>query len=215
MIELLGGWVISFIASFGYAGIFFLMLLESALIPIPSEVTMPFSGSLVATGLFNFWVVIIAGTIGNLIGSLLAYWLGYWGEESIVRTLIRKYGKYILISEDEYDRSELWFRRHGEIIVFVTRILPVFRTFISLPAGVSKMNLTRFIIYTVVGCFIWSYILTKIGVILGNNWDSIGGYFHKFDAIIIIGGLLFIVWYIRRKVKHLKKNRDSEVKQTS
>lgn len=206
MVELIGSWIIHFISQCGYAGIFFLMLLESACIPIPSEITMPFSGSLIALGKFNFWAVIFIGTAGNLVGSLLAYWLGAWGQEVIVRKIILKYGKYFLISEHEYDRSERWFRMHGEIIVFVSRVLPVVRTFISLPAGVAKMNLSRFIIYTSLGSFIWSYLLTSIGVMLGNQWSTLEVYFHKFDFVIILGLVLMAIWYIYHKLKHLKKN---------
>ncbi len=185
MLEIIGSAIIHFIQSLGYFGIFLLMTLESALIPIPSEITMPFSGSLVVLGTFNFWVVVLLGTIGNLVGSLLAYWLGWWGQEAVVRKIVVKYGKYLLISEHEYDQSEQWFRKHGEIIVFFSRILPIMRTFISLPAGVAKMQLVRFIVYTTVGSFIWSYFLTLIGVVLGSNWGSLEVYFHKFYLFIV------------------------------
>jgi len=205
MIELLGSWIIHLISSLGYFGVFFLMTFESALIPIPSEVTMPFAGSLVAVGQFNFWIVVLVGTLGNLVGSLLAYWLGWWGEEGVVRTLIQKYGKYVLISEHEYDRSERWFRNHGEMIVLLSRVLPILRTFISLPAGVAKMKLRKFITYTVVGCFIWSYILTQIGVVLGENWSSLEVYFRKFDVVIVGAGVLVVVWYVWHKTRHLRR----------
>lgn len=203
MIELIGSWIIHFISTLGYFGVFILMTLESACIPIPSEVTMPFSGSLIASGRFDFWILIIVGTVGNLIGSLLAYWLGAWGQEAVVRKVIVKYGKYLLISEHEYDQSERWFRNHGEIVVFVSRILPVIRTFISLPAGVAKMNLTRFIVYTSVGSFIWSFILTSIGVTLGANWKSLQGYFRKFDVIIMVACFAVVAWYIWHKFKRI------------
>ena len=204
MVELIGGWIVHFIATLGYFGVFLLMTLESALIPIPSEVTMPFAGSLVALGKFNFWAVIAVGTMGNLVGSLLAYWLGWWGQEAVVRKLIIKYGKYLLISENEYDRSERWFRNHGEFVVFLSRVLPVLRTFISLPAGVAKMKFKKFIAYTVIGCFVWSYVLTQIGVMLGNNWSSLEGYFRKFDLAIVVVFVLLVVWYIWHKLKHLR-----------
>jgi membrane protein DedA with SNARE-associated domain len=207
MVELFGSWIIHFISTLGYFGVFILMTLESALIPIPSEVTMPFAGSLVPSGAFNFWIVVLAGTIGNLVGSLLAYWLGWWGEEAVVRQVIIKYGKYILISEHEYDRSERWFRNHGEMIVFLSRVLPVLRTFISLPAGVSKMKLPKFIAYTVVGCFIWSVVLTQIGVVLGSNWKSLEVYFRKFDIVIVVAGLLVVAWYIWHKLKHFRHTK--------
>ncbi len=181
------------------------MTLESALIPIPSEVTMPFSGSLAAAGKFNFWLIVAAGTLGNLVGSMLAYFLGAWGQEAVVRKVIIKYGKYFLISEHEYDHSERWFRKHGEIIVFVSRVLPIVRTFISLPAGVAKMNLTKFIIYTTVGSLIWSYLLTNIGIMLGNNWQSLEVYFRKFDLVIVALLLGAIFFYVRRKLKHFRR----------
>lgn len=206
MVELIGSWIIHFIGALGYFGVFLLMTLESALIPIPSEVTMPFAGSLVALGTFNFWVVVVVGTIGNLVGSLLAYYLGWWGEDAFVRKVITKYGKYVLISESEYDRSERWFRNHGEFVVFLSRILPVLRTFISLPAGVAKMKLKKFILYTVVGCFIWSIVLTQIGVVLGNNWKSLEVYFRKFDVAIVAAGVLVVIWYVWHKLKHLRRS---------
>ncbi|MFZ5844932.1 MAG: DedA family protein [Patescibacteria group bacterium] len=203
MVELIGSWIIQFISTLGYFGIFLLMTLESALIPIPSEVTMPFSGSLVATGQLNLWLVVMTGTIGNLAGSLLAYWLGWWGQEAVVRRVIVKYGKYLLIAEHEYDQAERWFRSHGELIVFTSRVLPIIRTFISLPAGVAKMHSGRFVVYTTVGSFIWAYILTKIGVVLGNNWKSLEVYFRKFDVAIATVLILGFLWYIRRKLKQL------------
>jgi len=201
MVELIGGWIVHFIATLGYFGVFLLMTLESCLIPIPSEVTMPFAGSLVALGSFNFWLVVIVGTLGNLTGSLLAYWLGWWGEETVVRKLITKFGKYLLISEHEYDRSESWFRNHGELVVLLSRVLPVLRTFISLPAGVAKMNLKKFIAYTVVGCLVWSVVLTEIGVVLGNNWKSLEVYFRKFDVVIVVAGILVVLWFLWKKFR--------------
>ncbi len=205
MVELVGSWIIHFIGALGYFGVFILMTMESACIPIPSEVTMPFSGSLIASGQFNFWFLVIVGTLGNLTGSLLSYWLGAWGQEAVVRKVIIKYGKYLLISEHEYDRSERWFRNHGELMVFASRILPVLRTFISLPAGVAKMKLKKFITYTVVGCFIWTAVLTEIGVVLGNNWKSLEVYFRKFDVIIVVAVVAVVVWYVWHKLKHFRR----------
>ncbi|MBI5465245.1 DedA family protein, partial [Candidatus Gottesmanbacteria bacterium] len=196
----------------GYVGIFFLMLVESALIPVPSEVTMPFAGSLVAGGKFNLFLVVLMGTLGNLVGSLLAYSLGYWGQEAVVRKLIQKYGKYLLITEHEYSRAESWFRKHGEIIVFVSRLLPAVRTFISLPAGIAHMKLRKFIIYTVLGCLPWSFLLTLIGVKLGENWENIGVYFHRFDALIFILLILSVLYYVNHKLKIFKLVLDRKQK---
>ncbi len=204
VIEVLGSFIVNIISSTGYAGIFFLMALESALIPIPSEVTMPFSGSLVATGKLSLWVVVLTGAIGNLFGSLLAYALGFWGQETIVRSLIKKYGKYLLISEHEFERSQKWFVKYGQLIVFASRLMPVVRTFISLPAGIARMNLTRFIIYTTIGSLIWSFILAYVGVVLGQNWSSLETYFRRFDLVIVVLGVLAVIAYIYYKVKKIK-----------
>jgi len=208
MIELLAHWIIQVIDATGYMGIFILMTLESALIPIPSEVTMPFSGFLVSKGSFDFWLVAAVGATGNLVGSLLAYYLGYFGEDT-VRHIIRKYGKFILISEKEYDHAERWFRKYGEAIVFTSRLLPVIRTFISLPAGIARMNIKKFVIYSLVGSFLWSLFLTYIGVILGKNWNSLGQYFHKFDIAISIVGFAMVAFYIYHKYKSIKHHHST------
>src|SRR5213079_1225872 len=162
--------MVSLIAATGYVGVFLLMTLESALIPLPSEVTMPFAGFLASQGLFNFWLVVLAGGLGNLVGSLVAFYLGVALEDSLLRAFIRRHGKWVLMSERDYEVAEVWFRRHGEIVVFVSRLLPIIRTFISLPAGVARMNVVRFSIYTVVGSILWSTLLTYIGVQLGEHW---------------------------------------------
>ncbi len=204
MLEFLGGFIISVIEKTGYLGIFLLMTLESALIPIPSEITMPFSGFLTARGEFNFLLVVLSGALGNVVGSLLAYWLGWWGQEAVVRKLIRKFGKYILVTEEEYDKGELWFRKHGDPIAFFSRLLPAVRTFISLPLGVSKVDIKRFALYTFAGSFIWSTFLTYIGVLMKDNWENLEHYFRQFEIAIAVLGVLLIVFYINRKLKILK-----------
>lgn len=195
--------IIQVIQSTGYFGIFLLMTAESALIPIPSEVTMPFAGYLASTGQFNIYAVILTGAFANLVGSLIAYYLGFWGEDAFVRQLIRKYGKWILITVHEYDHAERWFRKYGERIVFISRILPIIRTFISLPAGVAKMNLRKFIILTFVGSLIWSAFLTYIGVIMGKNWNSIEVYYRKFEYVIVGAAILLAGYYTYHKWRRL------------
>lgn len=197
--------IISFIEQTGYWGIFLLMTAESALIPIPSEVTMTFAGYLGSLGKLNFIMISLTGAFANLVGSILAYALGYWGEDHVVRKLIKSYGKYILISVHEYERSEKWFRKYGEKIVFFSRILPVIRTFISLPAGIAKMNFWRFCILTFVGSLIWSVFLTYIGFILGKNWQSLEVYYRKFEYVIVGGLAILAVYYIFHKIKSVKK----------
>lgn len=194
MLETLTTIIVHFIAQTGYAGVFLLMTLESALIPIPSEATMPFAGSLIHSGVFNFWILVLIGTFANLTGSLLAYGLGYLGEEAVLN-FIRKYGKYVLIREKEFHHAMGVFSRHGEWIVFASRVLPAVRTYISLPAGIAKMNLKKFILYTTAGSFIWSIVLIYLGQILGDNWHVLSQYFHILD-LVVIGGLVLAVLYL-------------------
>ena len=173
------------------------MALESACIPIPSEVIMPFSGFLVFEGKFSFWLVVFWGTMGNLIGSAIAYFIGFYGG----RPLVEKYGKYILLSHSDLELAERWFQKYGSLSIFFSRILPVARTFISFPAGVAKMNFFKFSVYTTVGSAIWSVFLTYVGFFGGENWSKIEVYFKKFDWFIGILGILGIGWFIYHKLK--------------
>ncbi|MFH0979566.1 MAG: DedA family protein [Candidatus Roizmanbacteria bacterium] len=205
IITFLTGLIISVISKTGYWGVFILMTAESALIPIPSEITMPFAGYLASVARFNIYLVIFVGALANLFGSILAYWLGYWGEDHVIRQLIKKYGKYLLMTEHEYERSERWFRKYGEKITFFSRILPIVRTFISLPAGVAKMNFFRFSILTFFGSLIWSGLLAYIGFALGKNWHSLSGYYRKFEYLIVFAVLALGIYYIVHKVQKLRK----------
>jgi len=194
ILEALAGFVIYVISTMGLPGIVLLMAIESACIPLPSEVIMPFSGYLVFTGKFSLWSVALAGAAGCVVGSVPAYYLGMYGG----RPLIEKYGKYILMSHHDLDLAERWFARHGEATVFFARLLPVVRTFIAFPAGVARMDMRRFIGYTFAGSLPWCLGLAYVGMVLGERWPTLKGYFHKFDLLIgavIVAG---IVWYVRR-----------------
>jgi membrane protein DedA with SNARE-associated domain len=194
-------WVVSLISQLGYWGVTGLMALESACIPIPSEVIMPFAGYLVWLEQFSFWAVILWGTVGNLLGSLIAYFVGFYGG----RPLIEKYGKYLLISHEEIDRAQNWFLKYGSWSVFFSRMLPVVRTFISLPAGMARMPLGKFALYTFLGSLPWSFVLTYVGVIMGENWSGLEVYFRKFDWFIIVAILALVGWWLSRKFhKHGK-----------
>jgi membrane protein DedA with SNARE-associated domain len=201
IISLLAGFIIATISTLGYGGVVLLMAIESACIPLPSEIIMPFSGYLVFTGQMNLWLVGLAGAVGCVLGSLVAYYAGAYGG----RPFIVKYGKYILISHHDLDLADRWFQRHGDITIFVGRLLPVIRTFIAFPAGVARMNLWRFNLYTFVGSFIWSVALAWVGMKLGEHWNTLGVYFHRFDAAIGVILLLAIVWYVRRHLQHMKR----------
>lgn len=190
------------ISSYGLWAVFVLMTAESALIPIPSEITMPFAGFLAGRGVFSFWTVIFVGALGNLVGSLLAYWLGYYKGEEWVRFAVKKWGKWLLIKESEFDKSLKWFAKYGQGVTFGSRLLPIVRTFISLPAGIAKMNITLFSILTFIGSFIWSWFLAWLGLKLGQNWLSIEPYFRKFQFVIIGIFVALTTLYI---YKHLKR----------
>ncbi len=193
--------IINFISQTGYWGIFVLMAAESALIPIPSEVTMPFSGYLASIGKFNIYIIVVVGAFANLAGSLLAYWLGKWGQEAVVIRFIERYGKFFLISVEEFHRSERWFRTYGQKIVFFSRILPIIRTFISLPAGIAEMNIWKFSFLTLLGSLIWSAFLTYIGFALGKNWNSIEIYYRKFEYVIVFLVLAAGLYYLIHKIR--------------
>ena len=182
IISNLTNFIIQTISNSGYAGIFFLMVAESALIPIPSEVIMPFSGYLVSTGKFNAIAVIMVGSIGNLVGSLIAYFVGVY----LGRGFVLKYGKYVLLKKSHLEVAESYFKKYGNRATFISRLLPAIRTYISLPAGVAKMNLKKFAAYTLIGSIIWNTALTYIGITLGQEWDSIRKYSSYFDVIVII-----------------------------
>jgi membrane protein DedA with SNARE-associated domain len=177
-----------------------MMGIESACIPLPSEIIMPFSGYLVYTGRFNLFAVGIAGAVGCVIGSLVAYWVGMYGG----RPFIEKYGRCVLISLRDLDMADRWFERRGELIVFASRLLPVIRTFIAFPAGVARMNLGRFTVYTFLGSLPWCLALAYVGQKLGEEWDkndTLKRLFHQFDfvigLIVLLAGALWVWRHLR------------------
>ena len=201
LISVLAGAIIATISSLGYGGIVLLMAIESACIPLPSEIIMPFSGYLVFKGTLELEAVALAGAVGCVLGSLVAYALGAWGG----RPLIEKYGRYVLISHHDLNVADRWFQRHGDITIFIGRLLPVIRTFIAFPAGVARMSLWRFNLYTFAGSLIWCWALAWVGRKLGENWNTLGVYFHRFDALIGVVLVVGVAWYVRRHLRHLKR----------
>lgn len=192
LVEFFSETVIHLIESLGYWGIFLGMTIESACIPLPSEIIMTFAGYVVYEGKMAFWEVVIVGTLGNLFGSLIAYYVGWWGG----RPLLEKYGKYILITPNKLNLADEWFEKYGHEAVLISRMLPGLRTFISLPAGITHMNLKKFILYTVIGSLPWCFVLTYIGVLMGPNWTTIESYFHYLDILVGIGIVVFLVYII-------------------
>ncbi len=186
------------ISTAGYTGITFLMTLESMVVPVPSEAVMPFAGMLWFSGKMSFWLIVVFSTMGSIIGSLISYYIGLYGG----RPLIKKYGKYLLLSEHDLSLTEKFFARFGDKTIFISRFIPVIRHLISIPAGTGKMNIAKFITYTVIGAGLWNALLTYLGYKLGSNWTEIRKYSEVVDIILVILLITLIVFYFYKKRKH-------------
>ena len=201
------GFIRSVYDAIGWPGVVLLMAIESACIPLPSEIIMPFAGWMLIAdkglGVEYLALAGFCGAVGNVIGSLIAYWVGAKGG----RPFLKRYGKYLLISEHEIDVAERWFNKYGDSITFFSRLLPVIRTFISLPSGIARMNIWKFILYSFLGAFIWSTGLAYGGYVLGQNWDKIRDAMRPFDIPIVIICVLLIAFFIWRRWK--KRSREA------
>lgn len=213
----LSSFIIGLITALNYWGIILAMAIESACIPLPSEIIMPFGGYLVVTKVFNsgggdlltLFYVGLAGAFGCVLGSVAAYAVGIWGG----RPILEKYGKYILISKKDIDMADKWFTKYGDFAIFFSRLLPVIRTFISLPAGIAKMNFPKFVIYSFLGSLPWCFALAWVGYKIGQSagalidWEhqmsaKLGNLMHVIDVVIILGVIALVVWYVRRHLKN-------------
>lgn len=199
LIAAVTNFIISTISQLGYSGVAVLMAIESAAIPLPSEIIMPFAGFLVGSGRFSLVGLGLAGAVGSTIGSLATYALGFYGG----RPLIRKFGRLAWLSEKDLSLAENFFQRFGNLSAFIGRLLPVIRTFISIPAGIGKAPIISFTVYSFVGSFLWSYFLAWIGFTLGEHWVNLEIYFRKFDLVIILVIVIALLYWIARH----KKNR--------
>jgi len=188
----------------GWPGVVFLMAIESAAIPFPSELIMPLAGWLLVQDRGGtLWLVALAGFYGAL-GNLLGSWLAYWVSLKGGRPLLRKYGKYILITQEELDRAEVWFSKYGEWAVFFARLLPVVRTFISVPAGIGRMSFWKFSLYTFTGSFPWSLGLAYGGYLLGQNWEELRSAMRPFDLPVLVALAAAAGWFIWRRLKAIR-----------
>ncbi len=202
MVAILASWIVAAISASGYAGIAFLMAIESACIPLPSEIIMPFAGYLVSIGRFNLWLAALGGAVGCNIGSTLAYYVGAIGG----RRVVERWGASFLIDMKDLDRAERFFRRFGTAAVLIGRLLPVVRTFIALPAGMARMPQWPFQLYTFVGSYIWCLALAYVGEQLGERWDSdprLAAILHRLDGVILVLILAAAAWFVwtRRRQK--------------
>lgn len=209
ILHVVSHWITTNIEALGYYGIIIMMGIESACIPLPSEIIMPFGGYLAYKdpSQFNIWGMGIAGALGCVWGSVVAYWAGKYGG----RPFIEKYGKYILIRHKDLDKADAWFKRYGDAAIFFSRLMPVVRTFISFPAGISGMRFWRFIVYTFLGSLPWCIALAWVGKALGPQWDTkLKPYFHKADVVIVAIVLVLIALYIYHHIKSDREYRSKE-----
>ena len=193
-------WITHVIGALGYPGVVLLMAIESAAIPLPSEVIMPFAGFLASSGRFSLFWLSIAGATGSTIGSFVTYYIGYHGGKAWAK----RYESALHVSEEELGFTEKFFKRFPHYSTLIGRVLPVVRTFISIPAGIAKVPVGRFLTYAFIGSFVWSYFLAWLGKKLGDNWDKLGNYFHKLDAIIVAAVILGIGWWLWSHFKSQK-----------
>ena len=196
-------WIISVISSLGYWGIFIGMFIESSSIPLPSEVIMGFAGYLVYKGELALLPVALVGALGNISGSTFMYLLGIRGG----RPVIDKYGKYLHITKDKMDKVDRWFAKWGDELVFVAQLLPGVRTFISLPAGILKVNFPKFIIYTFLGAFLWCLVLAYTAYSLGEHWELLSSYIKRFEHVIFLGLVIVVGFLVYKWMLNLKKDK--------
>jgi len=205
-LDILAQWITSVEQSMGLPGVALLMAIESACIPLPSEIIMPFAGYLVTGGSFTIWQAGLAGAIGCVFGSWVAYFVGVYGGKPFAE----KYGRYILLNPSDIDTAHGLFEKYGEIITFGSRLLPIVRTFIALPAGIARMNLWRFSLYTFLGSLPWCLGLAYAGQKLGENWPSLRAKFHQIDTVVVLFIIIGGVFWIRHHVLFLKASKTSQ-----
>lgn len=202
LIEFLLNFVLGVMQQLGYLGVFVLMFLESTMAPVPSELVMPFAGFLAAKGAFNFWIVVLAATLGSILGSLFSYWIG----KTLEQGTILKIGKFFFINKHDFELAHKWFEKYGAATIFVCRFIPAIRHVISIPAGFAEMNLKKFLVFTAAGAFLWNLFLAYTGVLLKENWKLIGEYFSVVDIFVVAVVILAAIFIIYKKTRKTSNN---------
>lgn len=203
VIEKIAVWGLNLTSHFGYLGLFAAMTLESAAVPIPSEVVVPFGGFLASSGQFSFWLVVLVATFANLTGSLILFFVGRY----IGLPVLRRFGKYFLIHRQDIEKMEFWLQKYGGRVAFLSRIIPGTRTFSSLVIGAGEVSLPVFFWYTLAGSFAWNLLWTYLGYVAGQHWNQFGPYIRKFDYSIAVVIAIALATYIIRHIRHNKKNQ--------
>jgi membrane protein DedA with SNARE-associated domain len=187
--------VVAFISFGGYPSLIVLMAMESMILPLPSEAVMPFAGFLISEGKMTFPLVLLFSTIGSILGSLLSYYIGKYGGNP----LLKRYGKYVLLNEEHLMKTEEFFGKYGGRAVFIGRLIPVVRHFISIPAGMANMKISSFLLYTTIGAALWNGFLAYVGFLLKNNWDHLERYTKVMDIIVVLGIFGFIIYFFAKR----------------
>lgn len=200
-------WVENIISTMGYPGLYLVMFLENVFPPIPSEVVLPLAGSLSLTGKFSIPMITIVGMLGSLTGAFLFYGLGKWLGETRVRQLMARFGKYALLSTEDLDRSLEWFEKYDEWVIFFSRMVPIVRSLISIPAGIASMNFGKFSFYTILGTALWSFVLSFGGRLLGEQWPLIAEFVNTYQNIVIVLVAIAVIVFIAYRLINKSNNK--------
>ncbi len=200
-------WVEGLISSMGYTGLGITMFLENVFPPIPSEIVLPLAGSLTLTGRFTILGVVFFGMLGSLAGAYLFYGLGKWLGIENIRKLVGKIGKYMLITVEDFDNSLDWFNKHGELVIFFGRMVPIIRSLISIPAGVASMNMVRFTIFTIAGTSLWNFLLAYGGKLLGQQWPKIADWIGTYQNVVIVLAVAAVVVFVVMRLRKMRKEK--------
>lgn len=209
LMETVRFWIQEIMTTLGYPGIALIMLVENLFPPIPSELVMPLAGFLVAEGTFNFPGAILAGTIGSVLGAVALYYIGMFAGEPLVRPFFRRYGKWFLLSEEDLDKALVTFKTHGDVMVLMGRVIPLIRSLISLPAGMNRMPLGRFLLFTTIGSAAWTTLLTVAGYILGRNWGRVVEFISDYQKVVLALLALGVIYFVVRRVLELRRKRQT------
>mgnify|MGYP001086836724 CR=1 FL=1 len=211
LIDTIVTWAQSVVSTMGYPGLVLVMFLENVLPPIPSEVILPLAGSLALQGRFTLLGVTIMGTLGSMAGALVFYAVGHLFGEDRVRVLIRRYGRWAMLSEADFDTALDWFDRYGEKVIFFGRMVPIVRSLISVPAGLAQMHLLAFGAYTAVGTGLWSFILAFAGYLLGRSWHLVSEWVGRYEKVTLVAvGLVVVLFIVRRFIQRRRAGRTSD-----
>ncbi|MBS1254135.1 MAG: Protein DedA [Anaerolineales bacterium] len=201
ILDAITAWAQAIVSTMGYPGLGLVMFLENVFPPIPSEVILPLAGNLVLQGRFTLFGVTMMGVIGSVAGAIFFYELGHLLGESRVRTLIKRYGKWLLLSEEDFDKALDWFDRYGEPVILFGRMVPIIRSLVSIPAGLARMNRGQFMAYTTVGTGIWSFLLTFAGYLLGQKWRLVSEWVSRYEKTVIIAVVVVIIAFVAKRLR--------------